>query len=837
MRKFEQQKILELLGTLAEAHGELRKQIGSDTFVNLLADCQEFAVQIGEYIESIEGKGTQTITLLEEYCELLYQASLNNSIDNVARLQLQLLKIENNVKTELKPSKLEVAFLPYNASMWDSLESVWLAANADPCCDAYVVPIPYYERLPNGKLGKMHYDGDNYPKNIPITNWWGYDLETRRPEVIVIHYAYDNVANNATIHPDFYSERLREYCDLLVYIPYFVNTGNVIENHWAVFPGVLNADRVILHSEAERQSYIEQYERYNKEFGWNGRYGNPMEKFIALGSPKYDKVLNTKRDDCFLPDEWEQRLYHKDGRRKKVIFYNTHMFRWIEGGEQYFKKLQAVFKFFRSRDDSVLLWRPHPNTELNFRTFAPQLVDKYLRVVKEDKEAGWGIYDDTSDLHRAIAVSDAYYGDGSSIVSLFTAAGKPVMMQNIQEGHSTEPYILPTCLYVDDEYIWFTLYGKNGLFRMDKQTGEVEFVSRFPGMRDNGHPFFVNLLAEVADTMFFVPFGVDRIVMYNLADKAVASIDIKPPRHIPGISYEERCKFHNVFSYGNKIFFIPYSYPAIICLDVITGQTEYYTEGLHEFAGHLPPGSYCLSHSSCRNHSVIAAVAYGTSVVFLFDMETCKATVQKISGKATGWMDICFDGTDYWLVPKNDSPIVRWNPTSNAVIEYGNFPADLVPGESRFRKIIGVLDYIWLFPLNANMILAINKHDGTMTVVRKFDSAADANGGYTLAHLVGDTIYAIPRNGNIIEEYDARTTARRTLSLTIADELLAETATVDKRLSLPIYIEGGLFTTENFLNIVANNYYTGHANHNEVAVNNGAAGQSIYRFVKTEVLS
>ena len=32
--------------------------------------------------------------------------------------------------------------------MWDSLESVWQAADADPDCDAYVVPIPYYDTPP-----------------------------------------------------------------------------------------------------------------------------------------------------------------------------------------------------------------------------------------------------------------------------------------------------------------------------------------------------------------------------------------------------------------------------------------------------------------------------------------------------------------------------------------------------------------------------------------------------------------------------------------------------------------------------------------------------------------
>ena len=33
-------------------------------------------------------------------------------------------------------------------------------------------------------------------------------------------------------------------------------------------------------------------------------------------------------------------------------------------------------------------------------------------------------------MNRAIAVSDAYYGDQSSLVALYRKTGKPIMIQN-----------------------------------------------------------------------------------------------------------------------------------------------------------------------------------------------------------------------------------------------------------------------------------------------------------------------------------------------------------------------------------------------------------------------
>ncbi|MDR2355260.1 MAG: hypothetical protein LBE16_03595, partial [Clostridiales Family XIII bacterium] len=103
------------------------------------------------------------------------------------------------------------------------------------------------------------------------------------------------------------------------------------------------------------------------------------------------------------------------------------------GGEAYFAKLRSVFALFRGREDVVLWWRPHPNTELNFVTKRPALLGEYKKLVADYKRAGFGIYDDTADLHRAIVWTYAYYGDWSSLVIMCLVAGKPIMCLNINE--------------------------------------------------------------------------------------------------------------------------------------------------------------------------------------------------------------------------------------------------------------------------------------------------------------------------------------------------------------------------------------------------------------------
>lgn len=61
----------------------------------------------------------------------------------------------------------------------------------------------------------------------------------------------------------------------------------------------------------------------------------------------------------------------------------------------------------------------------------PELRREYQGIAGKYREEGWGIYDDTVDMDRAVALSDGYYGDWSSIVQLYQKIGKPAMIQRL----------------------------------------------------------------------------------------------------------------------------------------------------------------------------------------------------------------------------------------------------------------------------------------------------------------------------------------------------------------------------------------------------------------------
>ncbi|MDE7331763.1 MAG: hypothetical protein K2O16_05900 [Lachnospiraceae bacterium] len=452
MRKTQKKQAGEFMELLARAHEAVGKAVSTGKnyiAMELLEQCQEGAIQLGELVEKAEGEGCGMIPLLEDYCELVYQIyeevrqGQGASADRISEdLQQSLIKIEKYLRDNIK-IRTEIVFLPYKASMWDSLESVWKAAEEDPDCDAYVIPIPYFDKNPDGSLREAHYEGDLYPEYVPVTDYNDYNFDVRRPDMIYIHNPYDECNHVTSVHPFFYSKNLRNYTDKLIYIPYFVlgeiepDNQAAIEGmkHFCFTPGTIYANQVVVQSENMRQIYINEYIKAAKEVGLSGEHTDRKfleKKFLGTGSPKIDKILNTKKEDMEIPAEWLKIIKKPDGTWKKIVFYNTSVGALLQHSEKMIKKMESVFVIFKENKDKVaLLWRPHPLIQATIESMRPQLWVAYRELKDRYIEEGWGIYDDTSDVDRAVVLSDAYYGDGSSVIQLCQKAGMPVMVQNV----------------------------------------------------------------------------------------------------------------------------------------------------------------------------------------------------------------------------------------------------------------------------------------------------------------------------------------------------------------------------------------------------------------------
>ena len=416
MRKKKKEQIISLLQCYREAHSAIRKGIEEgrgEEAISLLVLCQEGMEKIEQDTEKeLDGKAERE-ALFSSYQEALYFSYLSliktdeeNAEPGTScldRAEAYFSKIEEEIASI--PSKTLHLFLPYKASMWDSMESVYFAALQDPSCEALVMPITYYEKE-DGKFGKRINERAEFPREIETIDE-GFSLEEAQPDVIYIHNPYDDKNILTSVDPRYYSFHLKDYTENLVYIPYYTTMGKA--GFGSLFMPVYRyVHHIVVQSEEHKQ-------RLPKEV---------QEKARILGSPKLDRALAYSQNPPEMPEDWK-----RIAGGRKIYYYNTVIEEMLGNPESFLQKMEEVFSLFKENPKYCLLWRPHPLLESSFLAVGTAYRKRFLELKLRYLTEEIGIYDSSAEPERAVALSSVYLGDEtSSMAALFLAGGKPLFI-------------------------------------------------------------------------------------------------------------------------------------------------------------------------------------------------------------------------------------------------------------------------------------------------------------------------------------------------------------------------------------------------------------------------
>lgn len=710
MRKQQKKQAEELLAQMELAHEQIRKDIEQKNVpsaVSLLGDCQDAAISLGTLIESTEGEAHPTVTLLEEYCELLYgvHEELAGGKETAANriyisVKQKLVKIFDSFKHDVR-IRLEAVFLPYKASMWDSLESVWEAADADPDCDAYVIPIPYYEKNRDGSLGIEHYEAAEYPDNVPITRYDEFDFELHRPDMIFIHNPYDKYNFVTSVHPFFYSEHLKQFTECLIYIPYYATAGGMSEAQ-SLCSAYLHADYIVIQAESFRRFF-------DKDL--------PDEKFLPFGSPKFDSVIRKCKNPPESSAAWKEKM-----QGRKVYFYNTSINGMLANTDAFLKKVKYVFETFCGREDVCLLWRPHPLLESTFESMRAEYKSAFDELKRWFVEAEIGILDETVDMENTIALSDVYIGDGAtSVISLFGVTGKPIFILNNYlhtlpekddwRGERVTPQFDG---WGDDRYqvtandqLWFSenndYYYK---FYMDLGTG---YSAGGYYMRAK----------EIDGKIYVLPRNAQHMLI--IENKKIRKVEFQH-FDIPGPAFIN----YNYLNDHKYLFLIPGRYPFLVRYHLGTGKIDY-IEDVQSFYSQVIENEWKTGGiTQYGNEMLFASPEDGRILsVELDTLERKEYSVPAMDGVGIQSISRCGEGEELWLIPMKGKEIVRWNPRTGAEQVYGsvpeNFKAVWFPFETECDEYPfgGIASFrerdrklIIIQPNRGNMFLALDEETG-----------------------------------------------------------------------------------------------------------------------------
>lgn len=386
---------------------------GKDIY-EVLQECQDVAIKIGESIEQLIGEGSQIVKKIEKYCEDIFALFENvkdedNTKDVSSFKDLQL--INSSIKGDIKEyfnNKITVILTCHDYD-FSKLKSLYYEEKCSR--EVLVVVLPYYERDAGGALRKEFFDGDKYPERfddlerISYVSYKDIDLKQLHPHKIITQMGQDFCGYTETINPNYYTSVIKAYTDELVYVaPYITNDLDDRDNkakksmeHYAVLPAVSHCDAVIVHSENIKNAYVDILTR---QFG-----------------EEYKEVWSSKikyRSDIVNLETYQSR------NKKKVLFYISAS-TVIIYREKAIKKIREIASIFDSTAEKV-----------EYSCYMSEAELRYIKACEKTRyEELIGLLPNINSNIEDVDSFDAYYGEPSPMMKHFRYAGKPIMLMDM----------------------------------------------------------------------------------------------------------------------------------------------------------------------------------------------------------------------------------------------------------------------------------------------------------------------------------------------------------------------------------------------------------------------
>lgn len=343
-------------------------------------------------------------------------------------------------------------FLPCKAKWWNTMEPLWEKYVDDPDVEVHVLPIFYYDCNYNGELGEKHDERTLFPDYVKVEDCERFDFERIHPDIIVTQVPYDGYSTFMTVHEFFYSANMQNMTDELIYVPYLQadapeEKGDKAWTSLSVLveqEAVINADRVIVESEAMRDFYVDRLiEMCGEETRgyWEQKVSNmgdvvgedTQEKCTETG----DYLGNTGNDGSSeendideSEDEWIKFLGQYAGR--KVIIYHISIAFLLRDKEKSIDKVRRSLATFAESGDRVCaIIVPQEQILTDLARINEDLWQQFQGVVKGKLKTNC-IYDEVGFSLNYMDKWSGYYGDADPLVRKCVQKGIPVMIENIE---------------------------------------------------------------------------------------------------------------------------------------------------------------------------------------------------------------------------------------------------------------------------------------------------------------------------------------------------------------------------------------------------------------------
>ena len=257
---------------------------------------------------------------------------------------------------------------------------------------------------------------------------------------------------------------------------------------------------------------------------------------------------------------------------------------------------------------------------------------------------------------------------------------------------------LEAVVEIDDKTAYASCSDFNALFKIDLLSGDCTYIDTFSQEKLGGKRLYANGVLN-KNKIYFIPTRASAISVYDLETNLIEYIAIK--EEFENREYNTNCKFSEAFVYGDYIYILPWTYPAVVRLNCLDNTLAYMTEN-------LPTNNYVFRLGSAQVGNKIYMPNTTDNLVLEIDLENETITQHHIGNQNNGSWSVVLDGDCLWLIPKMQGAFVKWDYVNDIVYEYNKYPKEYKESDFCFTKGYKIGEYICVLPAKANLFLKLN---------------------------------------------------------------------------------------------------------------------------------
>lgn len=219
---------------------------------------------------------------------------------------------------------------------------------------------------------------------------------------------------------------------------------------------------------------------------------------------------------------------------------------------------------------------------------------------------------------------------------------------------------------LDDDKVWYSAMGFNGLFCYDLVQQKLDFMGIFP----NEYlytPFLFRCCKKWKDNLVFIPYNAHDIYIFNIEKKEFTKVPLNDDTN-------EKQKFNCAVVYKNSVVMFGENLPYILDLN-LQDLTYNKITGLYDELSNVGTTGlkyYVSNHYLMINDTNCLLLGAKSNVLINYNLESHEFDLKRLGDDNGVYNNFIKKENDLYLIPEKNRRFSIWSIEQNKLIEFGD---------------------------------------------------------------------------------------------------------------------------------------------------------------------